>query len=141
MRVQDVMTIGPTTVAPSTPVSVARERMRQRRIRHLLVVDDHQLVGVITDRDIRLNGPSPATSLSVREVNHLLERLTVDRVMTSDVITITPAEDLTSAARLMLEHTIGCLPVVAAGQLVGIVTDTDLVRVIAQLGRLAPLTL
>jgi CBS domain-containing protein len=115
--------------------------MRQRRIRHLLVVDDHRLVGVITDRDIRLNGPSPATSLSVREVNHLLERLTVDRVMTSDVITITPAEDLTSAARLMLEHTIGCLPVVAAGQLVGIVTDTDLVRVIAQLGRLAPLTL
>lgn len=135
------MTIGPTTVPPTTPVPVARKLMLEQRIRHLLVVDGDRLVGVVTDRDIRLNSASPATSLSVWELNYLLERLTVEQIMASGVIAITPAEDVATAARLLIQHKIGCLPVVAAGHLVGIVTETDLVRVVAELGHLAPLTL
>ena len=91
MRVQDVMTVAPTTVAPSTPVSAAREVMREQRIRHLLVVEDDRLLGVVTDRDIRLHSASPATSLSAWELNSLLERLTVSQIMTPGPITITPA--------------------------------------------------
>ena len=141
MRVQDVMTICPMTVPPTTRLHEARKRMQEGRIRHLLVVDGDRLVGVVTDRDIRLNSASPATSLSAWELNYLLDRLTVGEIMATGVIAITPAEDVAVAARLMIEHRIGCLPVVAAGQLVGIVTETDLVRVVAELGNLAPLTL
>ncbi|HEX7128181.1 MAG TPA: CBS domain-containing protein, partial [Thermodesulfobacteriota bacterium] len=113
---------------PGTPVSEAKQVMERRRIRHLPVVEGDRLVGIVTDRDIRLNLPSPATSLSVWEINYLLARLTVGEVMTKRPITIEPDREATDAAKLMLEHRIGALPVVENGALVGIVTETDLLR-------------
>jgi acetoin utilization protein AcuB len=86
----------------------------------------------VTDRDIRLNLPSQATSLSVWEVNYLLARLTVDEVMTKSVIVIGPNREARDAARLMLEHKIGALPVVDGEHLVGIVTETDVLRAFAR---------
>ena len=77
MRVRDVMTATPITVDPETPMLEARQRMVEHRIRHLVVVEDARVVGIVTDRDIRLNLPSPATSLSVWEINYLLAQLTV----------------------------------------------------------------
>lgn len=78
MDVRDLMTTALVTVAPDTPVLEARKRMHAERIRHLLVTSAHgSLEGIVTDRDIRLNLPSPATSLSVWELNYLLARLTV----------------------------------------------------------------
>ena len=141
MRVQDVMTVAPITVSPTTSVREARDTIWTERIRHLLRVDDDRLVGVVTDGDIRLNAASPAGSLSVWELNYLLDRLTVSQIMTPRPVTITPVQDIAMAERLMVRHRIGCLPVVAAWQFVGIVTEADLVTVIAQLGDLAPLTL
>src|SRR5262249_18418136 len=88
MRVSDLMTPKPITVGRETPMLEARQRMLEERIRHLVVVDDARVVGIVTDRDIRLNLPSPATSLSVWEINFLLARLTVGAVMTSSVIVI-----------------------------------------------------
>jgi acetoin utilization protein AcuB len=85
-------------------------------------------MGIITDRDIRLNAPSPATSLSVWEINYLLAKLTVDTVMTRSVITVGPDREARDAAELMLDHKIGALPVVVGGTLIGIVTETDLLR-------------
>ena len=76
------------------------------------------LLGVVTDRDIRSALPSPATSLSVWEVNYLLGRLTVDAVMTRAVIRIDPDRDVRMAARIMIDHKIGSLPVVEAGRIV-----------------------
>jgi acetoin utilization protein AcuB len=129
MRVRDVMTASPITVPPDTPVLDARHLMLERRIRHLPVTDERgELMGIITDRDIRLNLPSQATSLSVWEINHLLARLTVDKVMTQAVLTVGPDRGARDAAQLMLDHTIGALPVVDGGRLVGIVTETDLLR-------------
>jgi CBS domain-containing protein len=117
------------TVRPDTPVLDARHLMLQRRIRHLLVTSESGgLVGIVTDRDIRLNLPSQATSLSVWEINHLLTRLTVDTVMTGSVITLGPDREARDAAQLMLDHQIGALPVMDDGHLVGIVTETDLLR-------------
>ena len=90
--------------------------------------EDGQLVGIVTDRDIRLNLPSQATSLSVWEINHLLTKLTVGQVMTESVITVGPDRDAADAARLMLDHKIGALPVTDGGHLIGIVTETDMLR-------------
>ena len=128
MRVREWMSPSPTTVGPETSVSEARELMRRKVIRHLLVTEGERLAGIITDRDIRLNLPSPATSLSVWEVNYLLAKLTVGDVMAKAVITVEPERPIEDAARLILEHRIGALPVVEDDRLVGILTETDLLR-------------
>jgi CBS domain-containing protein len=131
MRVHDIMSAKPITVDPEMPMLEARQRMRDERIRHLLVTDGSRLVGIITDRDIRLNLPSPATTLSVWEINFLLAKLTVRDVMTSSVLVVDSDRPAAEAARIMLEHKIGALPVLDTGQLVGIVTESDFVRVVA----------
>ena len=128
MKVRDLMTAKPITTGPDTPVIEARQLMLGKRIRHLLITDGPKLAGIVTDRDIRLNLPSPATSLSVWEVNYLLARLTVGSVMTKALVTVSPERDCRDAAVLMLDHQIGALPVVDGGQLVGIITESDLLR-------------
>lgn len=129
MNVADLMTKALITARPETPVLDARQLMLKERIRHLLVTEiDGRLIGIVTDRDIRLNLPSQATSLSVWEINHLLTKLTVGEVMTRTVITIGPDREARDAAQLMLDHSIGALPVTDAGALIGIVTETDIMR-------------
>jgi CBS domain-containing protein len=91
------------------------------------------LAGIVTDRDIRLNLPSRATSLSAQEIGHLLSKLTVGEIMTRSVITIGPDASAREGARLMLDHKIGALPVLDDGHLVGIITETDIVRAFMRL--------
>src|SRR5262249_28042093 len=95
-------------------------------------VDGGRLVGIVTDRDIRLNMPSPATTLSVWEVNYLLARLTVREVMTKGVIVVDANRDAQEAAALLISEKIGALPVLDDGRLVGIVTETDFLRAFVQ---------
>jgi len=128
MTVRELMSGTPITVGPETPMLEARQRMLTERIRHLLVTKGDELVGIVTDRDIRLNLPSQATSLSVWEMNYLLARLTVGTVMTPSVIKVGPDRDARDAARLMIEHKIGALPVVDGRRVVGIVTESDFLR-------------
>ena len=132
MKVRELMTGAPITVSPDTSVLDARRHMLKERIRHLLVTDDRRLVGIITDRDIRLNLPSQATSLSMWEVNYLLAKLTVGQVMTKGVIIIGPDQDARAAAQLMLEHKVGALPVLDGEVLIGILTETDILRAFAR---------
>jgi CBS domain-containing protein len=131
MRVRELMTAKPITVNPETPMLQARQRMAEERIRHLVVVDGARVVGIVTDRDIRLNLPSPATSLSVWELNYLLAQLTVGGVMSATVIVVDPERPVAEAARIMMDHKIGALPVVDEGRLVGIITESDFVRAMA----------
>ena len=131
-RVRDLMTISCVTAPPTMPVLEARQLMLEKRIRHLLVTDGPKLVGIVTDRDIRLNLPSPATGLSVWEINYLLARMTVAAVMSKSVVTLESGRDATEAAQLLLDHKIGALPVVDGGDLVGIITETDLLRAFVQ---------
>jgi acetoin utilization protein AcuB len=128
MDVKELMTTPPITARPDTPVLEARQLMIEKRIRHLLITEGPQLCGIITDRDIRLNLPSPATSLSVWEINYLLARMTVASAMTKSVVTVDLRCDARAAAQLMLEHKIGALPVIDGVALVGIITETDLLR-------------
>ena len=128
MRIRELMTGEPITVKPDVPVFEARQLMLKERIRHLLVTEGTRLAGIVTDRDIRLNLPSQATSLSVWEVNYLLAKLTVGKVMSRTVITVGPGREVQDAARLMLEHKIGALPVVDGERVIGILTETDILR-------------
>jgi len=132
MKVRELMTGAPITVSPDTPVFHARQTMIKERIRHLLVSEHRRLVGIVTDRDIRLNLPSQATSLSVWEMNYLLAQLTVDKIMTTSVIIVGPDLEARDAARLMLEHKIGALPVLDGEHLIGIITETDVLRAFAR---------
>ncbi len=134
MRVRDLMTISCVTAPPTMPVLEARRLMIEKRIRHLLVTDGPGLVGIVTDRDIRLNLPSPATSLSVWEINYLLARMTVAAVMSKDVVTIESSREAREAAQVLLDRKIGALPVVDRGSLVGIITETDLLRAFVKAG-------
>jgi CBS domain-containing protein len=132
MRVGALMTQPVITTRPETSVAEARTLLAKRQIRHLPVTGEGgELLGIITERDIRLNLPSPATTLSVWEMNHLLEKLSVGEVMTKAVITISPYRGAREAARIMVDHKIGALPVMEAGRLVGIVTESDLLRAFA----------
>ena len=125
MLVKDWMSGGLITVDVKTGLSEAWDLMRERRIRHLLVMDGPRLVGILSDRDIRLTLPSPATSLSAWEINHLLMSVTVDRVMTRSPIAIAADRPVSDAVALMLEHRIGALPVFEGRALCGIITQTD----------------
>jgi acetoin utilization protein AcuB len=134
MTVKELMTGAVITAPPSMPILEARNLMMKERIRHLPVADaDGRLLGIITDRDIRLNLPSKATSLSVWEINHLLSKLTVEEVMTRAVITVGPDRPAREAAQLIVDHQIGALPVEDGGRLIGIVTETDLLRAFIRL--------
>ena len=137
MRTRELMSTKVITVDPEMPMLEARQRMSDARIRHLVVTEGSRVVGVVTDRDIRLNLPSPATSLSVWEINALLAKLTVGQIMSRTVITVDPDRPVAEAARLMVEHKIGALPVVEGGRLAGIVTESDFVRAVAAADRKA----
>ena len=126
MRVRDKMTLNPITVEPSTPVAEALRLMEGRKIRRLPVLQDGQLVGIVTLLDLMRVSASPATTLSIYELRYLLDKLTVQEAMTRRVITVAPDAPIEQAALLMREHKIGGLPVVEDGRLVGIITETDI---------------
>ena len=125
MQVRTMMQQALVTVTPDTSLAQAQRLMRDRHIRHLPVVSGTRLLGIVTDRDIRDAIPSPATTLSRGEIAYQLDTTSIQNCMSQEVVTVTPDTDIVSAARLLLEHKFGCLPVVRGQQLVGIVTDTD----------------
>ncbi len=134
MLVQELMTKNPLTTSPETSVPDALAFMREKKVRRLPVLDKSgKLVGIVSDQDLLYASPSPATSLSVFEINSLIAKITVAHVMTKKVVTI--AEDLPveEAARIMADKKIGGLPVMKGTKLTGIVTETDLFRALLEL--------
>jgi acetoin utilization protein AcuB len=129
MFVRDYMTLNPVTVGPDVTFPEAVNLLRKNKIRRLPVLEDGQLVGIVEEKDLLSNQPSPATSLSVHEMYYLLERLRVRQMMTRPVITVEGDCPLEEAARIMVEHTIGCLPVMDGARLAGIITETDIFKI------------
>lgn len=116
-----------------TPVADAYSMMMEKCIRRLPVVgaDSRRLVGIVTLGDLREARPSAATSLSIYELNYLLLKLTVGHVMTHNPYTVTPDTPIQDAARIMLSHKVGGLPVVDEhGKPVGIITESDIFRML-----------
>ncbi|HOX11439.1 MAG TPA: CBS domain-containing protein [Spirochaetia bacterium] len=134
MLVQELMTKNPLTTTPDTSVPDALALMRQKKVRRLPVLDKTgKLVGIVSDQDLLYASPSPATSLSVFEINSLIAKITVAHVMTKKVVTITEDLPVEEAARIMADKKIGGLPVMKGTKLAGIVTETDLFRALLQL--------
>lgn len=122
MLVRSRMTRDVVTVAPATPVSRALDLIRTHNIRHLPVVDGSRLVGIVTDRDLRL-ALDPDVGDAVR----------VEDVMSGSPVTVAPDTPVESAAALLADYRIGCLPVVEDGQIVGILTESNLLRAFVDL--------
>jgi acetoin utilization protein AcuB len=129
MLVYERMSRHPITVKSTTPVDAALKRMREEKVRRFPVVnEDGKLVGIVSDKDLLYAAPSPATSLSIYELHYLYSRITIEQVMTRDVITVEENDPLEEAARVMVDNKIGGLPVMRDGKLVGIITETDIFK-------------
>lgn len=126
MFVKQWMTENPVTVDSRTTVIEAMQHLRQGGFRRLPVVDDGQLVGIVTDRDLKEATPSKASSLSVYELNYLLSKLMVREVMKSPVLSVGPTDPIEKAALMMEEYKVSGLPVVEGEKVVGIITITDM---------------
>lgn len=134
MLVRERMSTQPVTIAADVPITEALRVMRQNQVRRLPVLDaDGKLVGIVSEKDLLYASPSPATSLSIYEMHYMLSRLKVTELMTPDPITITPDVLLEEAAIIMADSKIGGLPVVEDGNLVGIITETDIFKVFLEL--------
>ncbi len=134
MLVRERMTANLVTVNPYISVPEALRLMRDKRIRRLPVVDGHgHLVGIVSDKDLLHAQPSAATTLSVWEIPELLARITVEQVMSRDVVSIAEDTPLEEAARIMADRRIGGLLVMRGDALAGIITETDLFKALLDL--------
>ncbi|MFQ5960092.1 MAG: CBS domain-containing protein [Candidatus Methylomirabilales bacterium] len=132
MVVEQYMTPNPITVRSDTTLRKAQDLFQNHQIRHLPVVQGKRLVGIITDRDLRQLLPSSlAAPDDVARFRTAWVQVKVGDVMTRRVLSVTPDTRTHRAARLMVEHRIGCLPVVRGSSLVGIITTIDLLRAMA----------
>jgi acetoin utilization protein AcuB len=125
MKIRDVMTWNIVTVTSDTPIMEARKIMDAHNIRRLPVVDKGKLVGMVSKERIARWGPSPATSLSVWEINYLLAKMTVKEVMKKDVVTVNPDMSVEAAIALAQSKGVGALPVLEDHQIIGIATTND----------------
>lgn len=132
VTVKDWMTSNPVTIDSSTKISDAHQTMKAKSVRRLPVLHNGKLVGIITIGDVREASPSDATTLSIWELNYLWAQLTVEKVMTKNVIFVSPDQPILDAAQIMLEKKISGLPVVQGDQLVGIITESDIFRMLVR---------
>lgn len=121
------------TVRPDMPIADALNMMKREHIRRAPVIKDGKLVGIVSDKDLLNASPSPATSLSVWEMNYLLSKINIKDVMTKEVLTVTEDTPIEEAARIMADNKIGGLPVVRNDNVVGIITETDLFKIFLEL--------
>ena len=128
MYVSDWMTKKVIILYPDDYLSDAIAMMREHDIRHLPVMKNDKLKGILSDRDIKEFSPSKATSLDIYELHYLLAKTKVSQVMKQKVITTAPDTPVEEAAMILLDKSIGCLPVIDQGRLVGIITDKDIFR-------------
>lgn len=128
MAVKDFMTRKVVYISPDTTIAHAADMMREQKLHRLPVIENDQLVGLVTEGTIAEASPSKATSLSIYEMNYLLNKTKVGDVMIRNVVTISQFASLEDATYLMLKNKIGILPVVDNEQLYGVITDRDIFK-------------
>jgi acetoin utilization protein AcuB len=133
VKVRDRMTAEVTTVGVDEPIKRAWQLVEERRLRRFPVMKGDELVGIITDRDLRNATASSVVLTEKKYHDFLLDTVKVESVMTADPRTVSPDTDLKDAAKLILELKVGGLPVVENGRLVGIIAETDLIEMLVEL--------
>jgi len=134
MTIEKAMSSTVVTIDADDTLLHATRMMKDNKIKHLPVVDrSGSLVGIVTDRDLKKASASDATTLEVHELLYLLDKVTIQTIMSKNVVTVDKGTPLKQAALLMVDKGIGCLPVMDGKQLVGIVTRTDVLRYFAGL--------
>jgi CBS domain-containing protein len=131
-RLSEIMNRDMVTVDKHASLRMARRILDQYRIRHLLVVEGKRLVGIVTDRDLRQAAPSSKSPLTISERQEFMDELKVLEVMSRKLITASSTTTIREAAKVMVSDKIGCLPVVDGNQLVGIVTQADLLEMLVR---------
>ena len=126
MSVKDFMTQKVVYISPDTTIAHAADLMREQDLHRLPVIENDKLVGLVTEGTIAEASPSKATSLSIYEMNYLLNKTKVKDVMIKDVITVSAYASLEDATYLMYKNKVGILPVVDNDQLYGVITDRDI---------------
>jgi acetoin utilization protein AcuB len=121
------------TVCPDDYLSDAIGLMKEHNIKHLPVLKNDKLKGLISDRDVRQYTPSKATSLDMYELHYILSNTRIKELMTAKVVTTGPDTPLEEAAMIMLDNNIGCLPIVDDGKVVGIISDNDIFRALVDI--------
>ncbi len=133
MYVSDWMTKKVIILYPNDYLSDAISMMKGHRIKHLPVMKNDKLKGILSDRDIKEYTPSKATTLDIYELHYLLAKTSIKDVMKTKVVTTAPDAPVEEAAMIMLDHNIGCLPVLEQGHLVGIISDKDIFRALVDI--------
>lgn len=135
MLIRDWMSSSPITAKPDTSIMKAAKLMKENHFKRLPVVDDDgRLVGIVSDRDIKEASPSKATTLDMHELYYLLSEIKVADIMTKKVLTVTSEDTVEKAAVIMLRENVGGLPVVDANnKVVGVITDSDIFKVLASI--------
>lgn len=132
MQVRDWMTKEVVWVSGATSLREAADLMKVRKIRHLPVMDENQLMGVVTDRDVRQAMPARAASVEGHDPQNVLDKVYVHDIMTARVVAVSPDVSIPKAADLMCRNKIGCLPVLDEEALIGIITESDILRAVAE---------
>jgi|SRR5579859_3691379 len=135
IRVKDLMTLNPVFAPPDMTLPNALQLMKERSIRRLPVCENGELTGIVTRGDLRGAQPSQATSLSIFELHYLVGRITLGQIMTRHPMRVTPTTTVQEAASIMLRRKISGLPVVEQDRLVGIITESDIFRLVVKTWR------
>ena len=128
MKVKDIMVRDVATLDLNDELSLADDIMKLGRIRHLPIVDGGRLVGIISQRDLFKASLASAMGFGEKAKREFMKTVAVKEVMVNEVVTVSPEEDIEEAGRVMLEKKIGCLPVIKGDELVGLITETDILR-------------
>jgi acetoin utilization protein AcuB len=138
MLVRDFMTCDVTTIDEHDNLLDTTLAFRRTHFRHLPVLAADKLVGIVTEGDVRQFLPSLMSRAGAEEYNQILESTPVSKVMTRNPLTVGPQQPVAEAAHLLFTHHIGCLPVVEEGELKGVISTTDMLRLLIYLTRERP---
>ena len=133
MKVEDIMTREVITLCEDDTLRDAINSVQRNHIRHIPIVDGKRLIGVVSDRDIKRATPSLYSGISQEKFNEMISELSLSRVMTRDPFSISSDTSIKEVVQLMISKKYGALPVVDSGELVGIVTGIDCLRVLERM--------
>ena len=131
--VRDIMATEVTTIERNDSLQLAKDIMTLGRVRHFPVMDDGKVVGVVSQRDLYKASLGSVMKYGEKAQHAFLEGIAIKEVMTDPPVTIAPHASVQEAARLMMEKKIGCLPVLEGAKLVGIVTETDMLKLVVEM--------